>query len=84
MAPSFSPAPPKVPTGVGVVPRTNHVYTANQLDGTVSVVDGTAFRLLGAIRVGTSPTDVEANAHTGRVFVSNQDSATVSVIQDGV
>jgi DNA-binding beta-propeller fold protein YncE len=71
------------PTGVGVVMHTNHVYTANQLGGSVSFVDGTAFSLRGSLDVGATPTDAEANFRTGRVFVSNQDSATVSVIQDG-
>ena len=71
------------PTGVTVVPRTNHVYTSNQYDNTSSVVDGTAFRLLGSLHVGLLPTDAEANIRTGHVFVSNQDGATVTVIQDG-
>ena len=71
------------PTGVTVVPGTNHVYTSNQHDNAVSVVDGTAFRLLGSFGVGLFPTDTEANVRTGHVFVSNQDDATVTVIQDG-
>jgi DNA-binding beta-propeller fold protein YncE len=65
-----------------VVPGTNHVYTANQGDNTASVLAGIEFRLLGAVRVGRSPTDAEANVETGHVFVSNQDSATVSVVRD--
>jgi DNA-binding beta-propeller fold protein YncE len=70
------------PTGITVLPLTNHVFTADQLSSTSSVVDGTGFRLLGHLNVQLSPTDAEANIFTGHVFVSNQDSATVTVIDD--
>jgi YVTN family beta-propeller protein len=31
-----------IPTGIGVNPNTNHVFVANYLDGTISVIDGSS------------------------------------------
>jgi DNA-binding beta-propeller fold protein YncE len=47
------------------------------------VVNGEAFRLLGAVDVGLSPGSAEASVRQGLVYVSNEDSGTVSVIRDG-
>ena len=68
------------PTGVGVNPVTNHVYTANQLSSNTTVIDGATNGVLGSIGVGATPTDAEIDSVTGHAFVSNQDGASVAVI----
>jgi YVTN family beta-propeller protein len=84
------------PSAVDVNPATNIVYVANWLDDTVSVIDGSTHSILmgkislegfdqagtssDAIKVGDSPTDVDINPNTNKIYVANQDSNTISVI----
>jgi DNA-binding beta-propeller fold protein YncE len=70
------------PTGVAVNPRTNRVLSANQLSASVTFVSGSTMEVLGTVTkgIGLSPTYIGIDYRSGHAFVTNQDSATVSVI----
>jgi DNA-binding beta-propeller fold protein YncE len=65
---------------VAVDPTNGLVFVTNELDCTVSVIDGRAAvpALLGSpIRVGNGPRGLTLDPGTGRVFVLNKDSVSV-------
>ena len=76
--------------GVGVNPTINHIYVANVGSNNVSVIDGATNTEIDTdgnpgngitrIPVGTAPAGVAANSTTNRVYVTNQNSNNVSVI----
>jgi len=78
------------PFGVGVNATTNRIYVANQFGNDVSVIDGAtntgidtdgnAGNGITRIPVGSGPIGVVANPATNRVYVANQFSSNVSVI----
>ena len=53
-------------------------YITNQKSNDVSVIDLAAQRVAATLPVGRSPAGVVAVSATGRVFVSNPDSKTLS------
>ena len=62
---------------------TNRVYVANFLEFTVSVLDGSANKVLTTVHVGKGPLGVVVNPTTNRIYVNNGVEGAVSVI-DGV
>ncbi len=55
-------------------------YITNQGSHDVSVIDLASQKVIATVPVGRSPAGVVAVSRTGRVFVSNPDSKTISVI----
>ena len=77
------------PFGIANNPNTRTVYAVNQLDNTVSVIDGTACNkdnLAGCnqtwatVNVGNAPRFIGINKITNTIYVSNIDDNTLSVI----
>jgi 40-residue YVTN family beta-propeller repeat len=55
-------------------------YTANTYSNSVSVIDTTTDNVTASISVGTSPFGVACAPDGTHVYVTNQDSNTVSII----
>jgi YVTN family beta-propeller protein len=62
-------------------PATNRVYLAG--NNAVAVVDGASNTVIAQVPVGRTPAFMAVNTATNRIYVSNVDDGTVSVI-DGV
>lgn len=74
-----------LPTGVGDVtadPATNRIYTTDVLTDRLHIVDGAADAILASVAVGAWPVPLDAEGGSGRVFVGNQNDATISVVLD--
>src|SRR5439155_13627466 len=50
----------------------------------ISVIDGRTDSIVSTIPVGSSPYGIGANPNTNRIYVANEFSNTVSVIQGGI
>ena len=61
-------------------PRPATIYVTNQLDNTVSVIDGATRKILATVRVGVSPAQMAVSADRRSVFIANTGSNTVSVL----
>ena len=70
------------PTYVGVNPNTNTVYVSNFAQNSLSIVNGATNAIVGTVPVGSAPYGVRANPATGRVYVANSESLSVTVVQD--
>jgi len=64
-------------------PNTNHIYAVTPASDDVTIVDGTnnSFTSIG---VGDNPFDIAVNTVTNRIYVTNQDDNTVSVLEDNL
>jgi YVTN family beta-propeller protein len=60
------------------------VYVANVEDNSVTVIDRSSNAVVATIPVGQRPVAVEANPRTGRVYVANEGSDSLSVIDEGL
>ena len=58
---------------------TNKIYVVN-VDGTVSVIDGSTDTVINTISVGSFPREITINEVTNKIYVTNIDDDTVSVI----
>ena len=58
----------------------NQIYTINEDNNTVSVIDGLTDELIATINVGRQPVNVNGNPSTNRIYVTNKGDDTVSVI----
>jgi YVTN family beta-propeller protein len=67
------------PHAVVVNPKTNKVYAVNSIDGTVTVMNGSA-NSTTTVRVGSEPIAIAVNPVTNKIYVGNSGSGTVSVI----
>jgi YVTN family beta-propeller protein len=56
------------------------VYVTSERDGVVSVIDTQSLAVTKQIRTGTNPTHLLLNRNQTRLYVSNSDSDTISVI----
>lgn len=70
----------RIPSALAVDARTNRVFVANMLEGTVSVLDARSGAMLHTVRVGHRPWALAVAVNTGRVCVANVDDDTVSVL----
>jgi YVTN family beta-propeller protein len=68
------------PFGIAVNPSTNRIYTANEANNTVSVIDGATNSIVATVSVGSGPCGVAVNPNTNRIYTANHWSDTVSVI----
>ncbi|TMK76511.1 MAG: hypothetical protein E6G47_12435, partial [Actinobacteria bacterium] len=64
-----------------VVAAGNDVWVANQLDGTVSRIDGASAAVAATVTVGQGPSSIAVGG--GSVWVSNELDGTVSRIDPG-
>jgi YVTN family beta-propeller protein len=56
------------------------IYVSNQLDNTVSVIDGTTHKIVATVRVGVSPAQMAVSSDRRSVYIANTGSSTVSVL----
>jgi YVTN family beta-propeller protein len=56
------------------------IYVSNQLDNTVSVIDGDTRKIVATVRVGVSPAQMAASRDRRSVYIANTGSNTVSVL----
>jgi YVTN family beta-propeller protein len=68
------------PRGIATNPNTDMIYVANNVNGTVSVIEGKTNKVVGNITVGDSPEGVAVNPVTDRVYVANTGSNGISII----
>ena len=68
------------PDGLVLTPNGRKLYCANNLDGTVSVVDTTTNTVTATIPVGSNPITAAITQNGQRVYVTNLNSNDVSVI----
>jgi YVTN family beta-propeller protein len=66
--------------GLAVHPNGSRVYVANELSGTVSVIDTALNTVVGTVTVGDGPRSVAVNPAGTRVYVVNNLAFTVSVL----
>ncbi|HEV2396450.1 MAG TPA: YncE family protein [Candidatus Sulfotelmatobacter sp.] len=71
-----------IPLGLRVNSATNLVYVANELSGTVSVIDGRSDSLANtfALPQGAQPTDIGMDPITNRLFVVSSSNTSVYVL----
>jgi YVTN family beta-propeller protein len=69
---------------VAVNPITDQIYAVSPggLVGTVSVINGSSNGVLATINVGNIPIALAVNPATHRIYVANQGSDSLSIIQD--
>jgi YVTN family beta-propeller protein len=60
--------------------KTNRIYVSNQLDDTVSVIDGATNTVLATVKVGHYPNGIAVNPKTNTVYVANLNSGSLSII----
>jgi YVTN family beta-propeller protein len=60
--------------------KTNRIYVSNQLDDTVSVIDGAMNTVLATIRVGHYPNGIAVNPKTNTIYVANLKGGSLSII----
>jgi YVTN family beta-propeller protein len=70
----------RLPVGVAVNPTSNLIYVTNNLDNTVSVINGKDNTVGTPITVGNHPYGVAINSRTNRIYITNSNDGTVSVI----
>jgi len=68
------------PTYLAADRKTNRIYVSNQLDNTVSVIDGATNRVLATISVGRYPNGIAVNSRTNMIYVANLASGSLSII----
>ena len=68
------------PSGIAVNPRTNTIYVANRVDGTVSVISGRTNTVVATIPVSPQPNAVAVNPQTNTIYVTGQQNGALSVI----
>jgi len=61
-------------------PAPARIYVTNQLDNTVSVIDGRTHKIVTTVRVGVSPAQMAVSPDHKFVYIANTGSDTVSVL----
>jgi YVTN family beta-propeller protein len=56
------------------------IYVSNQLDNTVSVIDGATHKVVATVPVGVSPAHMAVSADRRSLYIANTGSDTVSVL----
>jgi YVTN family beta-propeller protein len=71
------------PQDVTYAPDGRHFYTANDKDGTVSVVDTSTNAVVARLPTGVSPTSVAVTPDGRKAYVTNFDDGTLRVLRTG-
>jgi YVTN family beta-propeller protein len=61
-------------------PAAARIYVSNQLDNTVSVIDGASHKTVATVRVGVSPAQTAVSPDRKSIYIANTGSDTVSVV----
>ncbi len=70
------------PLGLAVNPRESYLYVVNHLDGTISVIDTSIRKVVGApVEVGRLPTHAVVNGDGTELYVVNAGEDSVSVVK---
>jgi YVTN family beta-propeller protein len=56
------------------------IYVSNQLDNTVSAIDGATHKIVATVRVGHSPAQMAVSRDRKSIYIANTGSDTVSVL----
>jgi DNA-binding beta-propeller fold protein YncE len=65
----------KEPQGVGYEPSTDMLYVANAGDGSVRLLDGSDYKTMGRIELGSDADNIRVDAAANRVFVGYGEGA---------
>jgi YVTN family beta-propeller protein len=68
------------PGAVAVDTSANVIYVSNELDNTVSIIDGTTNTVIATVPAGLRPAAITVDPATHTAYVINAGTATVSVI----
>jgi YVTN family beta-propeller protein len=66
------------PTAVAVDPVSHKVYAANDVDSSVTVINGATDKVLRTVVIGNSPQDIAIDAKTGLAWIANFQGHSVS------
>jgi len=72
-----------IPVGrdaIGVAAISGYVFVANSSSNTVSVIDVTSNTVVTTINVGNGPDGIAVDQTTNKVYVTNQNDKTISII----
>src|SRR5271169_5381737 len=58
----------------------DRIYVSNQLDDTVSVIDGVTNTVTATVKVGRYPNGIAVNSKTNTIYVANLNSQSLSII----
>jgi YVTN family beta-propeller protein len=70
------------PWAVGVDERRHRLYSADEFDNTITIVDLCSHAKITTLGSGIGPNSISVNRETGAAFVSNFNSNEVTIIQD--
>jgi YVTN family beta-propeller protein len=65
---------------IGVAAISGYVFVANSSSNTVSVIDVTSNTVVTTINVGNGPYGIAVDQTTNKVYVTNQNDKTISII----
>lgn len=71
-----------LPLSIAVNSNTNKVYVGNANEDYVKIIDGANNEIIETFTVGNTPVDIDVNRSNNLIYVSNQFSGDVTVIQD--
>jgi YVTN family beta-propeller protein len=78
------------PVAIAINQNTNRIYSVNEekewrssTHGSLTVNDGKTDKLIYNISVGNSPSDIDINSNTNKIYVADKFSNTVYVIDEG-
>src|SRR4051794_2181590 len=69
----------QTPVAIAINPKTNKIYVVNQLDRTLTIIDG-ATNTTSTINVGNNPQGVAVNPVTNKIYVASVNDGVLSVI----
>jgi YVTN family beta-propeller protein len=69
------------PSALAVNTEDNTIYVTNSFSGTISLIDGDNNTIVSeGVEVGNSPQDIVVNSNTGKAYISNSGSNSVTVV----
>ncbi len=72
-----------LPNGIAINENTNRIYVANEIDNTVSVIDGSTNSVIATVAVGSEPTGIGVNPVTNKIYVVNHSGGSPVSVIDG-
>jgi YVTN family beta-propeller protein len=70
----------KWPVYLAADQKTNRIYVSNQVDDTVSVIDGVTNAVTATLKVGRYPNGIAVNTRTNTIYVANLKGGSLSII----
>jgi YVTN family beta-propeller protein len=56
------------------------LYTVNNEDNTVSVIDTAGYRVVGAVKTGKAPTSISVLPDGSRAYVTDENDGTIAIL----